>query len=106
MILVRQSFTSATGSNWIPVDPNGTGNIPIGIIIDFDSGSGSGIIEVAGTCDDPTDTHIAIDLPNLDSVTSTTIVTTSFPWKFIQFICDSHVSGTINCTLIQGSLPG
>ena len=101
-----QSLTSATTSTAIPVNPHASGNIPIGIVLDFTTVAAVGTASVQGTFDDLNTvndgTALWFTLPNFSGKTATTVDSSIIPFRAIRLDVTAYTSGTITLRVLQG----
>lgn len=102
------SLTATGQSNAIPVNVHSTGQLPIGIVLDFTTGTGVGTCNAEFTYDDlPT---IAAGgahwfaFPNLSSKSATTMDNPIMPCIAVRLNVTAYTSGTITMRVIQGVL--
>lgn len=95
---------TATGTSVaIPVDKHSTGNIPIGLILDFTTGTGVGTASAEFTFDDPADSAaVWLALTSLSGKTATTMDSTTMPMRGVRLNVTAYTSGTITLRVSQG----
>lgn len=97
------SLTSQTTSGAVPVNLHGTGNIPIGIVLDFTAGTGVGTASAEFTFDDPSDANAKwFAFPDLSGKTATTVSQETMPARAVRLNVTAYTSGTISMRVCQG----
>lgn len=98
---------AATGqSAAIPVSKHTSGNIPVGLVLDFTTGSGVGTANAEFTFDDLPSilagTAVWIPLTSLSQKTATTMDSTTMPMTAVRLNVTAYTSGTISLRVNQG----
>ena len=98
---------SATGqSAAIPVSKHRSGDTPIGLVLDFTTGTGVGTANAEFTFNDlPTiaaGSAVWIPLTSLSAKTATTMDSTTMPATAFRLNVTAYTSGTISLRIAQG----
>ncbi|MHB8603489.1 MAG: hypothetical protein ACYC9R_12720 [Nitrosotalea sp.] len=97
------SLTSAATSTSIPVNYNAIGNIPMGLVVDFTTGTGVGTASVEFTFDDPSSaTAVWFAFTNLTAKTATAYDNPTMPCRAVRLHVTAYTSGTITLRILQG----
>lgn len=101
--VTTSGITSVTTSSAIPVNPHGSGNIPICIVLDFTTGTGVGTASAEFTLDDPSDASATwFKITDLTSKTATTVGVEILPCRAVRLNVTAYTSGTIYMRVAQG----
>lgn len=104
MIYTVQPLTGVAKTPVIPMNPNASGSIPIGIVLDFTSGTGVGTVNAEFTLDDPSSaTAVWVPYTNLTAKTATAYDNPIIPVRGIRGNCTAYTSGTIFMRVLQGN---
>lgn len=104
MIYTVQKLTGVAKTPVIPMNPNASGSIPIGIVLDFTTGTGAGTVNAEFTLDDPSSASaVWIPYTNLTAKTATAYDNPSIPVRAIRGNCTAFTSGVIYVRVLQGN---
>jgi hypothetical protein len=99
------SLTGVGTSAAIPVNFHGSGNIPLGVVLDFTTGPGAGTASVEFTFDDPSSaTAVWTAFTDQTGKTATTQTVETMPCRAVRLHVTAYTSGTIYCRFFQGVL--
>lgn len=104
MISTVQKLTAVGTTPVIPMNPNASGSIPMGIVLDFTTGTGVGTASVEFTLDDPSSASaVWIPFTNLSAKSATAYDNPIIPVRAIRGHCTAFTSGIIYVRILQGN---
>jgi hypothetical protein len=104
MIATVLPMTAVGTTAVVPMNPNASGSIPIGLLLDFGTGTGSGTASVEFTLDDPSSANaVWIPYTNLTAKTATAYDNPIIPVRAVRGHCTAYTSGTIYLRILQGN---
>lgn len=104
MINASRSLTSATTSTAIPVSPYGSGNNPVGLMLDFTTVAAVGTASVEYTNDEPSDSSaVWLALTSMTGKTTTVNTAETMPMRAVRLHVTAYTSGTITLRVLQGT---
>jgi len=95
---------TATGTSAaIPVNEHATGDIPVGLVLDFTTVAAVGTASVEFTFDDPADAAaVWLALDSMSGKTATAMVASTMPMRAVRLNVTAYTSGTITLRVNQG----
>lgn len=102
------SLTSQTASSAIPVNCHGSGNIPIGIVLDLTTVSATATASAQFTFSDfatiAAGNAIWFDFPDLSGKSATAVGVETMPCTAVRLNVSAYTSGTVSMRVKQGVL--
>lgn len=99
-----EAITGTGFTTAIPVNQNASGSLPVGLLLDFATGTGSATIDVQFTFDDPASaTAVWFVFANLGAKSATIYDNPILPVRAVRAHCTAYVSGTVYFRVFQGN---
>src|SRR5689334_17366017 len=109
MIQASVSKTATGTSSAIPVNMHGSGQCPIGLVLDFTTVAAVGTASVEFTHDDlaaiAASTAVWLPFTSLSGKSATTQVSEIAPVRAVRLNVTAYTSGTITLRVLQGDPP-
>ena len=95
---------TATGTSVaIPVNEHSSGELPVGLVLDFTTVTAVGTASVEFTFDDPADSSaVWLALDTMSAKTATAMVASQMPMRAVRLNVTAYTSGTIFLRINQG----